>query len=198
MKEFWNQRFSEEEYIYGTEPNEYFKEVIDQMKPGKLLLPAEGEGRNAIYAAKLGWEVTAFDQSESGKQKALNLAKENGVTIDYQIMSISDFEIPENKYDAIGLIYAHFPSSIRSKFHNQLVHSLNPNGVIILEAFNPKQLKNNSGGPKDESLLYPMTCLEYDFEGLEMEELKEVTLDLSEGKYHLGKADVVRMKARKK
>ena len=61
MKEFWNERYSQEAYAYGTEPNAFFKSRIDQLSPGKLLLPAEGEGRNAVYAATKGFEVSAYD-----------------------------------------------------------------------------------------------------------------------------------------
>ena len=74
MKEFWEIRYAEKQYAYGENPNVYFKEQLDKLKPGKILLPAEGEGRNAVYAAKQGWEVMAFDLSSEGKNKAEKLA----------------------------------------------------------------------------------------------------------------------------
>lgn len=85
MKAFWNQRYDEPEYAYGTQPNLFFKDQLDQLTPGKLLMPAEGEGRNAVYAAGKGWEVTAFDSSSSGQKKALRLAQEKKVTLNYLV-----------------------------------------------------------------------------------------------------------------
>jgi hypothetical protein len=92
-KEFWNQRYSEKEYSYGIEPNQFFKEQITPFKVGTILLPAEGEGRNAVYAAKLGWEVVAFDISEEGKKKALQLATLNNVSIDYHIPLLTNLNL---------------------------------------------------------------------------------------------------------
>ena len=73
MKEFWDERYAEPDYVYGKAPNKYFKEKLDEIQRGKILFPAEGEGRNAVYAAKKGWRVSAFDISEKGKEKALNM-----------------------------------------------------------------------------------------------------------------------------
>ncbi len=92
MKEFWNDRYSSEEFIYGKEPNKFFKSEIDKLLPGKLLLPCEGEGRNAVYAAKLNWTVDAFDQSEKGKEKCEALADENNVSINYTVADAIEIE----------------------------------------------------------------------------------------------------------
>ena len=81
MKEFWNERYYENGYAYGEEANIFFKEELLKLKPGNILLPAEGEGRNAVFAAKQGWEVEAFDISDVGKEKAIQLARKNGVNI---------------------------------------------------------------------------------------------------------------------
>ena len=75
---FWDERYSTDEFIYGKEPNEFFRENLLKIRPGKLFLPGEGEGRNAVFAAKNGWTVDATDQSEIGKLKALKLASESG------------------------------------------------------------------------------------------------------------------------
>ena len=73
----WNDRYSSEEFAYGTAPNNYLKEQLEKLKTGSILFPAEGEGRNAVFAAKLGWKVSAFDISAEGKNKALKLAEAN-------------------------------------------------------------------------------------------------------------------------
>ena len=89
MKDFWNDRYGRAEYAYGKEPNVFFKEQLDQLQPGKILLPAEGEGRNAVYAAEKGWQASAYDWSENAYKKAMQLAEEKKVNIDYQICSLS-------------------------------------------------------------------------------------------------------------
>ena len=102
MKTFWDERYSSEEYIYGKEPNEFFAEQIRRLGPGMILLPAEGEGRNAVYAAQIGWKVHAFDSSSVGAAKALDLAAEKNVNILYAISDIETFEPGDFKYDVIG------------------------------------------------------------------------------------------------
>ena len=115
MKEFWDDRFSNEEYYYGREPNLFFKNAIDELKPGKLFLPGEGEGRNAIYAAKLGWDVLAVDYSMAGVTKAMKLAAENNVTIRYETSDLLRYQAKES-FDAIAVIFVHFQPDDRKTF----------------------------------------------------------------------------------
>ena len=117
---FWGERYAQEEFIYGTQPNEFFKAQLDKLDAGKLLLPAEGEGRNAVYAASQGWEVVAFDISEKGKDQASGLAKEKQVFVHYEISGVLEFQ-SDVKFDAIGLCYAHFPANIRKQAHHHLM-----------------------------------------------------------------------------
>jgi len=197
MKEFWNDRYSAEDFVYGKEPNEFFKSEIDKLPAGNLLLPSEGEGRNAVYAAKLSWTVDAFDQSEKGKEKCEALAKENNVTVNYTIADAVETQLEEDKYDMIAFIFAHYPSSIRKQVHQKCIKALKPGGLLLLEAFNPLQLNNQSGGPKDIDMLYTAELLKSDFGDLNVKLLKELSTVLSEGKHHSGKGDVVRMLATK-
>ena len=113
----WEDRYREEAYAFGTEPNEYLKAQIELINPGKILFAAEGEGRNAVYAAKLGWSASAFDISAEGRKKALKLADENQVDIDYEIGQLPDLSYRPEQFDAIALIYAHFPAEIRAEYH---------------------------------------------------------------------------------
>lgn len=197
MKEFWNDRYSAEDFVYGKEPNAFFKSEIDKLPAGNLLLPSEGEGRNAVYAAKLHWKADAFDQSEKGREKCEALAKENNVTVHYTVADALEIELEEDKYDMIALIFAHYPSSIRKQVHQKCIKALKPGGLLLLEAFNPLQLNNESGGPKDTDMLYTAKLLKADFATLTIRYLKELTVDLSEGKHHSGKGDVVRLLATK-
>jgi SAM-dependent methyltransferase len=148
MKEFWNQRYSEPVYAYGTEPNAFFREQLQQLTPGSLLLPCEGEGRNAVYAATWGWQVVAFDQSEAGRNKCLQLAAARQVQVQYLIADAAQFDYGQNQYDAIALIFAHFPPELRQQVHRSCLQALKPNGVLLIEAFTPEQLQYQSGGPK--------------------------------------------------
>src|SRR4029079_8778617 len=113
----WNDRCSKEEFAYGELPNQYLKEQLDKLNPGTILFPAEGEGRNAVYAAKLGWTVSAFDISSEGQKKALQLAASNHVNIEYQVGELQAMNYKEAQFDAIALIYAHFPADIKSSYH---------------------------------------------------------------------------------
>jgi SAM-dependent methyltransferase len=194
-EEFWNKRYSEPGYVYGKEPNEYFKQEIDKLTPGKLLIPGDGEGRNSVYAAKKGWNVTAIDLSVKAKEKALILAEENNVNIEYLVSPVENFLFPANKYDAIALIFVHFPSDTREKMHKSIIKSLKKGGVIIIEAFSKSQIKNNSGGPKDIASLYCREYLENDFAEFTIDILSENKIQLEEGLYHKGIADVIRFKA---
>lgn len=117
MKTFWDERFSQPEYVYGREPNEYLKEKLSAVSSkGAILFPCEGEGRNAVYAAQLGWSVKAFDQSEQGKNKAELLAEQKGVAIEYSIDDVAEVQYPASSFDTLALIYAHFPGEERKRF----------------------------------------------------------------------------------
>ncbi|PLX14014.1 MAG: SAM-dependent methyltransferase [Marinilabiliales bacterium] len=192
MKEFWDARYSNTEFVYGVKPNKFFEDNLDKSEQGKLLLPGDGEGRNSVYAAKLGWNVTAFDYSTSAKGKALLLAKENKVNIDYFISDAVSFKTGE-KFDLISIIFFHLTPKLRLEFHRRLKYLLNPGGKIILECFSKEQLEKSSGGPKSIDLLYSKKQLEIDFDYLNILMLEEKEIELSEGSFHQGKASVVRM-----
>ena len=188
----WNERYSMKEYVYGEKPNVFFAEQMDKLKSGTIVLPCEGEGRNAVYAAAQGWVVNAFDTSEAGIAKAMQLANKNGVTIEYALADAAIVEFPENSVDVVAFIFAHFPPPIRQLIHQKVVRWLKPGGKIILEAFNPAQLQNSSGGPKEVSMLYTEEILRQDFKELNIELLETLQTTLQEGIYHQGKADIIR------
>lgn len=169
MKEKWNNRFSTTEYFYGKEPNDFFKEEIDKLTAGKILCIAAGEGRNAVYAAKLGWDVHAIDYSEVGKQKAERLAEEYDVSINYQIEDVFNYSFQPNYYDVIVSVNFHFEEEVREHFNKKIIDSLKPNGRIILQVFDKEQIKKNSGGPKNINLLYTLEDIVNSFYDLEFE-----------------------------
>jgi 2-polyprenyl-3-methyl-5-hydroxy-6-metoxy-1,4-benzoquinol methylase len=199
----WDDRYSNEEFAYGEEPNNFFREEIEKLNAGTILFPAEGEGRNAVYAAKLGWTVAAFDISEEGKNKALKLAAANNVSIDYQVGELETLNYQTEQFDAIALIYAHFPAEIKSSIHKTLDKYLRQNGIIIFEAFSKKHLEylalnEKVGGPKDIESLFSIEEIQADFSNYEIIELVEKEIELNEGLFHNGKGSVVRFVGRKK
>lgn len=197
MNQFWDERYRVEEYVYGKEPNTFFKSRLENYKPGHLLLPGEGEGRNAVYAASLGWKVTAFDTSTEGRSKALKLAKEKGVSINYEIASYHDFSFEEMHYDMVALFFTHQPEDDRKRFHRKLADSMNPGSILIFEGFHKKQINRNTGGPQNIEFLFDEAMILTDFANFEFLELTSLTRELNEGPFHQGVADVIQGVARK-
>jgi len=203
VQEFWNDRYSDTIYAYGTAPNAFFKQSILRYQPsGKMLLPAEGEGRNAVFAAQKGLEVTAFDWSEAGQRKALQLAQKQQVEIEYLVGALNELTFEHASFDALGLIFAHFPAYLKACYHRYLARLLKPGGLVIFEAFGKNHLtyrrnNPNAGGPKDIAMLASPEELLEDFPHFEILELEEKEVELNEGIYHQGLGSVVRFVARK-
>lgn len=203
MKEFWNEKFSNKEYVYGKTPNQFFKNILDSLDiKGKILHPAEGEGRNAVYSAQKGLEVFAFDISVEGKNKALNLAKEKNVIIDYEVSEIMDLQYEDQSFDAVCLTYAHFPPQLRLKYHQKIAELIKPNGIVILEGFSKNnlelKLKNPKvGGPGNIDMLFSEEVIKNDFSNFEVITLEEEKIELVEGTLHNGFSKVIRFVGRK-
>lgn len=197
MSLHWDERYNRKEYVYGSTPNVFFENQLTDLKPGVILLPCEGEGRNALFAAQSNWNVVAFDSSEVGKNKAMALATQNNISYDYQILDVNEANFEPESFDVIALIYAHFKPQLRSKFHATIQRWLKPEGKIILEAFNTEQLNYSSGGPKDLDMLYSTEILSKDFEGMKIELIETSTIVLDEGAFHQGDAAVIRFVAQK-
>lgn len=201
MKSFWNERYSADAYVYGMEPNAFFREQLDLLTPGKILLPAEGEGRNAVYAASCGWDVTAYDYSEAAQQNAMHLAAIKRVKVHYLVGEFHELCFEPGTYDAVGLCYAHLPAAVRGRTHKALASLLKPGGTLMLEAFSAGQSeyqkKYGSGGPQDSSMLYTVDAICDDFSSLDVLYCDEVETELAEGSGHIGLARVIRFVGRK-
>jgi 2-polyprenyl-3-methyl-5-hydroxy-6-metoxy-1,4-benzoquinol methylase len=191
MKTTWDERYRNAEYQYGINPNEFIAEKLSQLKPGRILIPAAGEGRDLVFAASLGWEAHGFDLSDQGETKALKLARERKVNIHYNCQDAFQINFQLESFDVIALSYFHLPPELRLKFHQKCMSWLKPGGHIILEGFSKNQLGKNSGGPKDPSWLFSTQEIANDFQGLHvlLNEEKERILD--EGPLHQGLAAVV-------
>jgi len=197
MTEFWNERYAVEEYVYGTEPNHFFREQLEQLPPGKILFPAEGEGRNAVHAATKGWQVTAFDASIEARKKAKRLAAQNGVSVDYHTVDYESVSFPEKSFDCIVLIYAHLHPLKREQIHRKLATFLKPGGKLLLEGFSKKQIHYNTGGPRNEAMLFSPQEIRSDFQSFSHLTTTEKQIKLAEGIFHSGTASVIQVLGRK-
>jgi len=201
-KKFWDTRYKNPEYAYGKNPNDFFKEQIQKLKPASILLPADGEARNGVYAAELGWDVTSLDLSVEAKNKAWELAEERQVSINYIVEDLKNLDFPKSSFDAIALIYAHFSADKKSLLHKKLSEWLKPGGTIIFEAFSKNHLQlvqsnPKIGGPKDIDMLFSKEELLEDFPQYEIEILEEAQIQIEEGLYHSGGGSVIRFVGKK-
>lgn len=188
---FWNERYAAEHHVYGEEPNDFLREVASSIPEGPVLCLAEGEGRNAVFLATLGHDVTAVDQSDVGLAKARRLAARRGARIETVHADLSDYAIQPEAWAGIVAIFAHVPPPLRRRIHREAVAGLKPGGVFILEAYAPAQLARGTGGPKAPELLMALADLKDELRGLDLLVAREVERDVSEGGFHTGVGEVV-------
>lgn len=191
----WDERYSEPGFAYGTAPNEFLVAVVDRIPHGKILSLAEGEGRNAVYLASLGYEVTGVDGSAVGLRKAGELAAELGVAITTIHADLSAFEIEPEQWDGIIACYCHLPSAIRIPLHRAAVQGLKHGGVFVLEAFSKEQLGYGTGGPQSLDMLMSLDELKQELAGLELVRTVRVEREVREGSGHTGLASVIQILA---
>lgn len=192
--DFWNARYAEAGFAYGTEPNAFLVSQAGRLRPGmQALAVADGEGRNGVWLAQQGLEVLSVDASEVGLNKARELAADRGVSLRTERAELTDWAWPQAAFDVVVAIYIHFPPAVRARMHRAMFEALRPGGLLILEAFTPEQLNYQSGGPPAVEMLYTADMLRTDFAGGEIQLLEATTTGLAEGKYHRGPAAVVRL-----
>ena len=190
----WDERYQTPEYIFGDQPCQWL--IMNQHRlpqSGKALALGDGEGRNGVFLAELDFEVTSVDLSEGGLNKARDLARKRGVTIQTVQADLEHYEIEAESQDLIVSIYCHLPYAIRKLVHKRAEVALKPGGLIILEAFHHSQLKYQSGGPKTTDLLYDLDALLDDFQTLQILEAFDGLCYLDEGARHSGLGHIVRL-----
>lgn len=202
LEESWNKKYNEAGYAYGKAPNAYFRQELLKLTPGKILLPAEGEGRNAVFAAENGWDVQAFDLSKAGRRKALSLAAEKEVSIRYKVAEVKNVRYAAESFDAMALIFTHFQCEMRAEYHKKLSRFLKPGGILIVEGFSTRhrsfqQINPSAGGPSNLDMLYTTRMIYEEFPGFETLYLAEEVVELDEGKYHRGQSAVIRFTGKK-
>ena len=189
----WDERYADSEYIYGIEPNSFLKDNIDKLPLGKALCLAEGEGRNGVFLAQQGFDVTAVDASSVGLQKAEKLAEKKGVHITTVHSDLAHYTIGPESVDVIVSIFCHIPPDIRRQLHRQVVAGLRPGGVLLLEAYTPRQLTYKTGGPPVPELTMSLDLLHEELQGLRFELAQEIDREVVEGKFHTGLGAVVQV-----
>ena len=193
----WDERYSAEEYAYGTNPNKFLEANVNSIPKGKVLSLAEGEGRNAVFLAKQGYSVTAVDAALVGLNKARKLAEENGVVVEFIHADLADYDLGENKWDGIISIFCPLPSSIRKQLYKKVEAGLKRKGVFLLEAYTPDQLKHGTGGGNSVDVMQSKESLSLELAGLKFKHLIELERDVVEGIYHTGIGAVVQAIASK-
>jgi len=163
----WDDKYNTEEYIFGTRPNRFLVECVSGLTPGNALSLGEGEGRNAIYLAGLGFEVTAVDLSVYAIKKAQRLAQQNGQTLTTLHSDLNDYVIAPGQWDVVLCFFVHILPEERARMHRQVVKGLRPGGVYILEGFSPDQLKYAKRGPDNPGQLYDLQTIRDELTGLE-------------------------------
>lgn len=198
--QIWNALFDGSDYLFGTEPNEYLVEKRNYLGSSrKVLLVADGEGRNSVWCAQQGMEVDAFDLSEKAIAKAKKLAGEKGVTVNYVVSGIDDWIWEDNGYHAVIVIFAQFATpNMRSRLFANCIRTLKPGGILIIQGYTPKQLEYGTGGPTKVEHLYTEKMLSDSFQMMDILELKCYDAFIHEGARHTGMSALIGMVARKK
>lgn len=191
MTNTWDERFSAKEYLYGKEPNGFVEETAKLMPKGKVLCIAEGEGRNSVYLASLGFDVTAWDFAESGLEKTRQLAIEKDVDVKTEYQDLADVKWETEQWDAIVQIFGHFPSDVMNRTYSGIRKALKPGGYYISELYSKEQLKYGTGGPRNEEMLVNPTEMLNQFDDYFIKHFHVGEVNREEGKLHTGTAHVV-------
>ena len=196
----WNARFAADGFVFGTEPNAFLASQRGRLAPGmSALCVADGEGRNSVWLAKQGLDVTAFDFSPVGLAKAMKLAQQNGVKVDYRHADVNDWDWDAAQYDVVVAIFVQFtPPAERSRMFEGMVHALRPGGLLILQGYRPEQLQYATGGPKRVENLYTEALLRESFAALEILHLASHDDVVDEGAGHKGMSALIDLVARRR
>lgn len=194
----WNDRYSKPGFAYGESPNDFLVEVAPYLPPdGRVLCLGAGEGRNAVWLAEQGYQVTAVDLSDVGLRKAQDLAAARQVQVETIEADLATWTPEPGAWDGIVAIFAHLPPPARAHMHRAAVRGLRPGGVFVLEMYHPRQLEHRTGGPPVLAMLADQATLEAELEGLEFLVSREVEREVHEGAFHRGTSATVQVVGRK-
>jgi 2-polyprenyl-3-methyl-5-hydroxy-6-metoxy-1,4-benzoquinol methylase len=195
----WNQRYDRKDYLFGTEPAQFLVEQRAHIKPGQsALVIADGEGRNSVWLAQQGLQVTAMDAAENGLNKARALAEQRDVTLTLQQADLREWDWQEAAFDVVVAVFIQFADpDFRRTIFEGMKRTVKPGGMILLHGFTPEQMENTSGGPRVVENLYTPEMLAAAFEGFETLRLEAYEAELSEGPGHDGPAALIDLVARR-
>lgn len=193
--EMWESRYSSDDYVYGTEPNDFLVEAIADTPPGRALCLADGEGRNGVYLATLGHTVTSVDLTQAGMTKAAQLAEARGVELTTVVADLTGYDLGEGRWDLIVSIFAHVPPDVRGGLHRKIARALAPDGLFVLEAYTPNQVGRGTGGPPDPALTMTLEGLRSELQGMVIVSGREIVRSVVEGPGHTGDGAVVQVVA---
>ncbi|PRQ02535.1 Tellurite methyltransferase [Enhygromyxa salina] len=197
--QFWNDRFNTEDYVFGREPAVFLREHAHRIPAGsRVLVPADGEGRNSVFLAKHGHEVHATDIAEHGIAKARRLAKDHDVRVDFRHADIHEWDWPEAAYDAVAAVFIQFsPPELRPRVFAGIERTLRPGGLLLLHGYTTKQIEYGTGGPPRVEHLYSEALLRDAFDGWEILRLEAYERELHEGSRHVGQSALIDLIARR-
>lgn len=196
---FWDERFSQPDYVFGEAPNAFLARQSDRLKGYRTALSiADGEGRNGVWLAEQGLAVTSMDASPVGLDKARKLAEKRGVVLDMQLADIADYAWPDASFDVVVGIFFQFASPpLREAIFSGMIKALAPGGLLLLEGYGPKQIEYKTGGPRILENLYTEELLREHFASLDIVELRAYDAEIDEGSGHSGLSALVDLVARK-
>lgn len=195
----WNRRYDRPDFLFGEEPNAYLANHQELFEPGKRALAvADGEGRNSVWLAKQGVTVDAFDISPVAVAKAKAFAQAAGVSVEMHVCDCEAWNWQPAAYDYVVAIFVQFAHpAMRQRLFANLIATLKPGGLLILQGYTPKQLEYKTGGPPEMSHLYTEQLLKTAFGPLELIELVNYEAEIREGTQHHGLSALIGMIARK-
>jgi SAM-dependent methyltransferase len=195
----WDARYAGDDYLFGTEANEFLAGCGHLLPPGsRVLCIADGEGRNSAWLAGHGCEVDAFDPSAVAVAKARRLAEERGVSVNHAVADAESWEWPDSAYDAVAAIFIQFAApDLRRRIFDRTRAALRPGGVLLLEGYSLDQLGYGTGGPRAPEHLYTEEQLRAELGRFEIELLRSYHAEVQEGPAHSGMSALVDVVARR-
>lgn len=188
---FWESRFAQEAYVYGTEPNAFVRQVAPHLPKGRTLAVADGEGRNAVYLAQLGHEVTMWDYAQAGLEKCRRLAEARGVRVVTEWVDVTKATWPEARFDVVVCTYLHLPAPQRQAVLSHIASAVKPGGHVVMEVFSLHQLRYGTGGPEDPALLYHPAEFWFAFSAWRVRHWFWGEVERKEGQHHNGLCHVI-------
>lgn len=164
-REVWNRRYADREFVWTSEPNRFLVEEAGALPAGRALDLACGEGRNAVWLAQRGWQVTGVDFSEVGLGKARALAMARGVRAEWIVSDVLGYAPEPQAFDLVLVFYLQVPAADRRPIVRTAAGAVAPGGLLLLVGHDRRNLKHGHGGPRDPAVLYTPGDVVADLEG---------------------------------